>query len=101
MEKFYDFLTKSNRTERSGAILRVTGDRRIPLMDALVGLNVAQPEVLAGLVEVIPSDGEQLRFFEVSQFRPPYMKALDDISQFLQDNGYEAASKFLDCSFEL
>lgn len=101
MEKFYDFLSNSHRIEQSGAILRVTGDRRIPLMDALVGLNAAQPEMLAGLVEVIPTDGEQLRFFEVSQFRPPYMKALDDISQFLQDNGYEAASKFLDCSFEL
>jgi len=29
------------------------------------------------------------------------MKALNDISQFLQNNGHEAASKFLDCSFEL
>ena len=52
-------------------------------------------------MEVIPSEGETLRFAEVRQFRPPYLKALGDISQFLQDNGYEAASKFLDCSFEL
>jgi len=44
---------------------------------------------------------QSLRLWEVRQFRPPYMKALNDISQFLQNNGYEDASKFLDCSFEL
>jgi len=101
MEKFYDFLNGSNRIEQSGAVLRVTGDRQLPLMSALLGLVVEQPEMLQGLIEVIPSDGEQLHLFEMRQFRPPYMKALGDISQFLQDNGYEAASKFLDCSFEL
>ena len=84
-----------------GAVLRVTGDRNIPLMAALLNLYVEQPEVLNGLVEVIPSDGYPLCFSEVRQFRPQYLKALNDISQLLQDNGYEAASKFLDCSFEL
>ena len=71
------------------------------LMDALLALCATQPEMLDGLVEVIPTAGETLRFSEVRQFRPPYLKALGDISQFLQDSGYEAASKFLDCSFEL
>ena len=85
----------------SEAVLRVTGDRNIPLMAALLDLYVEQPEVLNGLVEVIPSDGYPLCFSEVRQFRPQYLKALNDISQLLQDNGYEAASKFLDCSFEL
>jgi len=33
--------------------------------------------------------------------RPPYKKVLDDISQLLQNHGYEAASKFLDCAYEL
>lgn len=59
----------------SSAVLQVTGDRNIPLMDALLELQMRQPEILSGLVEVIP--------------------------QLLQNNGYEAASKFLDCSFEL
>ena len=102
MDKFYDYLSSRDRIDQSGgAVLRVTGDRGIPLMDALLELCRVQPEMLDGLVEVIPSEGETLRFVEVRQFRPPYLKALGDISQFLQDNGYEAASKFLDCSFEL
>lgn len=85
----------------SSAVLRVTGDRNIPLMDALLELHMRQPEILGGLVEIIPADGDPLRFSEVRRFRLPYLKALNDISQLLQDNGYEAASKFLDCSFEL
>jgi len=101
MGKFYDFLCSRKRTDQSGAILRVTGDRQLPIMDALLELHAKEPKMLDGLVEVIPADGEPLRFWEVRQFRPPYMKALDDISQFLQNNGYEDASKFLDCSFEL
>ena len=102
MEKFYNYLNERDHIDQSGgAVLRVTGDRGIPLMDALLALRTAQPEMLDGLVEVIPADGETLRFSEVRQFRPPYLKALGDISQFLQDSGYEAASKFLDCSFEL
>ncbi len=87
--------------QSGGAVLRITGDRTVPLMDALLELHTAQPEMLDGLVEIIPSDGETLRFAEVRQFRPPYMKALGDISQFLQSNGYEAASRFLNDSFEL
>ena len=102
MEKFYDFMCRKDRIGQSGgAILRVTGDRSIPLMDVLLDLHRAKPDMLDGLVEVIPSKGETLHFSEVRQFRPPYLKALDDIRQFLQDNGYEAASKFLDGSFEL
>ena len=102
MGQFYDYLSGRDRIDQSGgAVLRVTGDRSIPLMDALLDLHRAKPDMLDGLVEVIPSKGETLHFSEVRQFRPPYLKALDDIRQFLQDNGYEAASKFLDCSFEL
>lgn len=102
MEKFYDFMCRKDCIgQSSGAVLRVTGDHSIPLMGALLELCRAQPEALDGLIEVIPSAGETLRFSEVHQFRPPYLKALGDISQFLQDNGFEAASKFLDCSFEL
>lgn len=101
MEKFYEFMCRTDHADPSGAMLRVVGDRSIPLMDALLELSRTQPETLDGLVEVIPEEGETLRFLEVRQFRPPYLKALNDISQFLQDSGYEAASKFLDCSFEL
>ena len=91
----------NGQRDQSGTLLRVTGDSNIPLMDALLELCRTQPEMLAGLVEVIPEKGEALRFQEVCQYRPTYLKALNDISQLLQDNGYEAASKFLDCSYEL
>ena len=102
MGQFYDYLSGRDRIDQSGGVvLRVTGDRSIPLMDALLNLRTAKPGMLDGLVEVIPSKGETLHFSEVRQFRPPYLKALDDIRQFLQHNGYEAASKFLDGSFEL
>ena len=102
MEKFYDYLCGRDHIDQSGgAVLRVTGDRSIPLIDALLNLRTAKPDMLDGLVEVIPSEGETLHFSEVRQFRPPYLKALGDISQFLQDSGYEDASKFLDYSFEL
>lgn len=83
------------------AVLRVTGDRHIPLMSALLELCVKQPKLLDRLVEVIPYDDEDLCISEVRLLRPPYLRALNDISQLLQNNGYEAASKFLDCSFEL
>lgn len=102
MKKSYELMCKEKRTSRSeGALLRVTGDRSIPLMDALLELSQTQPEVLAGLVEVVPLDGEPLGFSELRQFRSPYLKALNDISRSLQDNGYEAASKFLNSSLEL
>ena len=102
MDKFYDYLSRRDRIDQSGgAVLRVTGDRGIPLMDALLALCATQPEMLDGLVEVIPTAGETLRFSKVRQFRPPYLKTLGDISQFLQDSDYKTASKFLDCSFEL
>lgn len=102
MEKFHDIMRTRDCAGRSdGPLLRVTGDRSIPLMSALLELCQTQPETLKGLVEVIPEEGGTLRFLEVRRFRPPYLKALNDISQFLQDNGYEDASKFLDCSFDL
>ncbi len=101
MKKFYDFLRQENHIVPSGAVLRVTGDQQLPIMEALLDLYTREPKKLDGLVEVIPSAGEPLCFQEVRQFRPQYMKALNDISQFLQNNGHEAASKFLDCSFEL
>ena len=33
--------------------------------------------------------------------QPSDLKAINRISQMLQDNGYEEASKFLDCVYEL
>lgn len=101
MSKFYDYLCSKDCVDQSGgAVLRVVGDRSDPLMEALLTLHTEKPETLEGVVDVIPSIGEPLRFVKVHHFRPPYLKALSDISQFLRDNGYEAASKFLDSSFE-
>lgn len=102
MGAYYDYLKSRDRIDRSGgAILRVTGDSSIPLMSALLDLQHEEPEKLDGLVDVISQEGEGLGLFEVRQFRPPYMKALGDISLFLWDNGYENASRFLSHGLEL
>lgn len=69
-------------------------------MEALLDLYVKEPEKLTGLVEVIPADGYPLHFEEVRQFRPPYMRALRDISRFLRLHGYEDAGRFLDHGLE-
>ena len=53
----------------SSAVLQVTGDRNIPLMDALLELQMRQPEILSGL-----ADGEPLCFSEVRRFHPPCLK---------------------------
>lgn len=70
MEKFYELMCRTDHVDQPGAILRVTGDRNIPLMDALLELCRTQPETLEGLVEVIPEEGEILHVQEVCQFRP-------------------------------
>lgn len=82
-------------------IIRVSGDRNHPLMIALMDIYVEKPEILNGLVEIIPADGCSLTVAEIQRLRPPYLRAVNEISQLLQNNGYEAASKFLDCSYEL
>jgi len=82
-------------------LIRVTGDRREPLVCALLELLAVKPKVLHGLIEVVPADDAALSVEELHQLRPPYLKAVNDISQLLQNNGYEDASKFLDCSYEL
>lgn len=100
MGQFYDFLASSGRIDQS-AVIQITGDSNIPLMSELCELCRTHPDTLAGLVEVIPTEGAMMHFAEVRRLRPPYLKALNDISQFLQNNGFAAASKFLDCSFEM
>ena len=76
-------------------VLRIWGDRNLPLMEALLDLYVASPTVLDGLIEVIPNDGAPLCIEEIERRRPPYMQALREIAQFLKSNGYEDASAFL------
>ena len=47
MGKFYEHLSIKGRIGRpDGALLRITGDRNIPLMNALLGLYVEHPETL-------------------------------------------------------
>lgn len=82
-------------------LIRFSGDRNLPLMKALLDILTTSPELLRGLVEIIPSDGYPLCVTETQHKRPPYLRAVDDISQLLQNHGYEDASKFLDCSYEL
>ena len=47
MGQFYDYLSGRDRIDQSGGVvLRVTGDRSIPLMDALLNLRTAKPGML-------------------------------------------------------
>ena len=93
-------INREARQKKAGKapLVRIMGDRNDPLVDALLAMD---PEKRAGLVEVIPADGYELSIQEIPLRRPPYLKAINDISQLLQNNGYEDASKFLDCSYEL
>lgn len=86
------------RKSEQAPLLTVTGDRHLPLMAALLAL---EPETLAGMIEVIPYEDAELSITDNRVLRPPYLWALNEISQLLQNNGYEEASKFLDCSYEL
>ena len=102
MGVLYDYLSGRNGVRpHDGVMVRVTGDRGTPLMDALLDLHVRQPKTLEGLIEVIPTDGELPHIQKVRRFQQRRRDVLDDLSQFLQDKGYEAASKYLDCYYEL
>lgn len=96
-------LGRDAEVKKNGALplIRVTGDRNEPFVSALLDLLAVDEKKLAGLIEVIPFDGYALSIQEVATYRPPYLKAIDDISQLLQNNGYEDASRFLDCAYGL
>lgn len=82
-------------------VLRILGDGTLPLMNALLDLSLAPSNELDGLIEVIIASGEPITVTEIERLRPPYLKAANDISQLLQNHGFEEASKFLDCKYEL
>lgn len=84
-----------------GPLIMVIGNRSEPLMMALLDLDASRPGMLDNLIEVLPSDGSDLHITEIQRRRPPNKKTVDDISQLLQNHGYEAASKFLDCAYGL
>mgnify|MGYP006865990954 CR=1 FL=1 len=85
--------------EETQPLLRVTGDRSDSLVSALLALP---PQKGAGLIEVAPMVGGTLSIQAIPQRQQPSdLKAINRISQMLQDNGYEEASKFLDCVYEL
>lgn len=87
-----------NGKEKPQPLLRVTGDPSDPLVSALLALP---PQKRTGLIEVAPMDGGALSIQEVPRHQLFCRKDIDHISQLLQDNGYEEASKFLDCFYEL
>ena len=82
-------------------IIRISGDSNHPLMKALSDLYVHDRECLGGLIQVWPSDVYPISVMRLKTPYIPYRKALDEISQFLQDSGFEEASKAIDCHFEL
>ena len=81
-------------------ILRVMGDPDIPLVSVLMELVHYQPEALKGLIDILPTEGEDLCITEINQLRPPYLKALQDITEFLRSNGFVEAASFLDNGFD-
>ena len=92
-----------NREARKGKeepqpLLRVTGDPSAPLVSALLALPIPKR---TGLIEVNPIAGSALSIQASPQSQPSDLKIIHRISQLLQDNGYEEASKFLDCAYEL
>lgn len=92
-----------NREARKGKeepqpLLRVTGDPSAPLVSALLALPIPKR---TGLIEVNPIAGSALSIQAIPQSQPSDLKIIHRISQLLQDNGYEEASKFLDCAYEL
>lgn len=93
---FYDYLKGQKRVNLPGdEMIGISGDRGLPLMDALLELYQEQPEMLEGLIAVFPADDQELRLWEAHPLRPPYMRALKDISGFLEANGFKEASRFL------
>ena len=92
-----------NREARKGKeepqpLLQVTGDPSAPLVSALLALPIPKR---TGLIEVNPIAGSALSIQAIPQSQPSDLKIIHRISQLLQDNGYEEASKFLDCAYEL
>lgn len=83
------------------AILRIQGDRGDPIMETLLDPRFPKEEMLCGLVEVTPFNSYPLAALELKPLGKTDLKELDEISQRLQDAGYEEVSKFLDCSLEL
>lgn len=84
--------------EKIQPLLQVMGEPSAPLVSALLALP---PEKLSGLIEVIPIDSGELSIQAIPQGQPSGLTAISRISQMLQDSGYEEASKFLDCTYEL
>lgn len=82
-------------------LIRISGDHGHLLMKALTELHVHDRMRLGGLIQVMPSDGYPVTVVQLDTPYIPHRKALDDISQFLQDNGFEDASKAIDCHFDL
>lgn len=96
-------LGRDAEVKKNGALplIRVTGDPWEPLVRALLDLHASEPDALQDLFEIVPVDNAALSVEEIRRHRPLYLKAVNDLSQLLQNHGYEAASKFLDCTYDL
>jgi len=81
-------------------VLSISGDPQDVLMNVVLQLQAVKPDVLCGLIEASPIDGAALTVTK-SRRQQLDLHTVDAISQLLQDNGFEEASKFLDCHFEL
>lgn len=86
------------QAQRKRPVLRISGDRSHPLIQALMDLPA---ETSHGLIDVIPFDGYSLNISENTKPEDSFQRIADTISQLLEDNGFEEASKFLDCAYDL
>ena len=73
-------------------LIRFMGDRSHPLIVALLNLP---EEKTHGLIEVMLFDGYPVNIMDVRKPHNPYLKAVKDIGQFLEEHGFEEAGDFL------
>lgn len=93
-------LEQKQRHSGTLPVLSISGDPKDVFMAAVLKLQATRPYILRGLIEVTPVDGEALTVAKASRQQLDLHTA-DAISHLLQDSGFEDASKFLDCHFEL
>lgn len=54
------------------------------------------PKEKRELVEAMAFDGHPISFMDLREPQKPYLQAVKDIAQFLEEHGFEDASNFLD-----
>lgn len=91
----------SKRLGAKSAILRIEGGHSLPRLRVLLERKTGRRERLQGLRRAAFSNGRPLSITHITKQAKLSRQTVDEISQLLQDNGFEDASKFLDCVYDL